>query len=107
MNFWKKVKVPSITPELLAYLRGEIGCSDELQPVMDLLLDAYKDGKAGVNESEYPRYEDLEYIVIRDENGNILDESKGIKKDTICRFLMLERLAWEQGRMDAEMGVAV
>lgn len=107
MNSEKRVKAPAITPELLAYLRGEVCCSDELQPAMELLRDAYKDGKAGVNESEYTRYEDIEYIEIRDENGNILDESEGIKKDTICRYVMLMRMIWEQGRKDAEIGAAV
>lgn len=32
MNSEKKVKAPAITPELLAYLRGETDCSDELRP---------------------------------------------------------------------------
>ena len=107
MNSEKRVKAPCITPEILAYLRGEIGCSDELQPVMELLLDAYKDGKTGVNESKYPRYEDIKYIEIRDENGSLVKDADGVKEDTIRRFFSMERLCWEHGRMDAEREVAV
>lgn len=107
MNSEKKVKAPAITPELLAYLRGEVGCIDELMPAMKLLRDDYEAGKAGVDEDKYPRDEDIEYIERYDGNGNLVEDADGVNEYTIRRILALERLCWEQGRMDAEMGVAV
>ena len=107
MNSEKRVKAPAITPELLAYLRGETDCSDELRPAMKLLRDDYKAGKAGVDEDKYPRDEDIEYIERYDGSGNLVEDADGVNEYTIRRILALERLCWEQGRMDAEMGVAV
>lgn len=96
----KNKSCPTITPAIARVLRGECGYSQEIAPVATLLMNAFNDGKTGLNEVEYPRSVDTERVTWYDTQGKpVEDMAEG--EDAILRRLMkLERLAWEMGCID-------